>query len=141
VPRAAPAPALLAFEESFGERAAITAARRRGEAYLLERRLLRKRSTGEMIDATWTRFAFPPLWHYDVLRALDHLRTADVRPDARIGEAIAIVRERRQDDGRWLLDVRHRDTLHEDIAGHAGERSRWVTLRALRVLDRHGRRA
>jgi hypothetical protein len=132
---------LLAFEQAYGTNAAIAHARRRGEQYLLERGLLRRLSTGEIIDATWTRFAYPPLWHYDVLRALDHLRTADVRPAARMDEAIAIVRERRQDDGRWLLDVRHRDTLHEDIAGPAGERSRWVTLRALRVLDRHGRRA
>src|SRR6185437_12590692 len=36
---------------------------------------------------------------------------------------------------RWLLDVRHTDTLFEDIAGAVGAPNRWITLRALRVLD------
>jgi hypothetical protein len=113
----------------------VTAARRRAEEYLLERRLLRRLSTGDIIDPLWTQLAFPTLWHYDVLRALDHLRAADVRPDARVDEALTIVRERRQGDGRWLLDVRHRDTLHEEMAGAVGEPNRWVTLRARRVVD------
>jgi hypothetical protein len=60
-------------------------------------------------------------------------------PDARVEEAIAIVVERRQRDGRWLLDVRHRDTLHEELAGPVGAPNRWITLRALRVLDWHVR--
>ena len=126
---------LLAFEQAFGATPAVTDARKRAHEYLLERRLLRRLSTGEIIDPAWTQFAFPPLWHYDLLRALDYLRAADVEPDARVEDAIAIVRERRQDDGRWLLDVRHRDTLHEELAGTVGAPNRWITLRALRVLD------
>jgi hypothetical protein len=135
---------LLAFEQAFGAPAAVADARRRGEEYLLERRLLRRRSTGEIIEPAWARLAFPPLWHYDVLRALDYLRAAGVPPDAHVDEAVAAVVERRQADGRWLLDVRHRDTLHDEMAGAVGAPSRWITLRALRVLDwygRHGRRA
>jgi hypothetical protein len=131
---------LLAFEQAFGATPAVTDARRRGQEYLLERRLLRRLSTGAMIDPAWTQFAFPPLWHYDVLRALDYLRAAGVEPDARVEEAVATVRERRQGDGRWLLDVRHRDTLHEEFAGAVGAPNRWVTLRALRVLDWYARR-
>ena len=131
---------LLAFEQAFGAAPAVTDARGRAEAYLLERRLLRRLSTGDVIEPTWTRFAFPPLWHYDVLRALDYLRAAGVRPDTRVDEAIAIVLERRQGDGRWLLDVRHRNTLHEEFAGAVGEANRWVTLRALRVLEWYSRR-
>jgi len=126
---------LFAFEEAFGAVPAVTQARRRAEEYLLERRLLRRLSTGELIEPAWTRFAFPPLWHYDVLRALDYLRAAGVRPDPRVEEAVAAVLERRQGDGRWLLDVRHRNTLHEELAGIVGEPNRWVTLRARRVLD------
>src|SRR5438045_763840 len=83
----------------------VPAARRRGQEYLLDRRLLRRWSTGGIIDAAWTRFAFPPLWHYDVLRALDYLRAAGVQPDDRVDEAVAVVRERRQGDGRWVLDL------------------------------------
>ena len=126
---------LLAFEQTFGATSPVTDARQRAHEYLLERRLQRRLSTGEIIQPAWTRFAFPTLWHYDVLRALDYLRAADVPPDARIEEAVAVVLERRQDDGRWLLDVRHRDTLHEEMAGTVGAPNRWITLRARRVLD------
>ena len=131
---------LLAFEQAFGATSAVSDARTRGEEYLLERRLLRRLSTGEIIKPEWTLLAFPPLWHYDVLRALEYLRAAGVEPDARIEEAVSIVVERRQGDGRWLLDVRHRDTLYEELAGDVGEPNRWVTLRARRVLERYTRR-
>lgn len=135
---------LLAFEQAFGAMPSVSDARKHAHEYLLERRLLRRLSTGEAIkdrkaDQPWTRFAFPPLWHYDVLRALDYLRAARVPPDARVEEAVAIVRERRQDDGRWLLDVRHKNTVYEELAGLVGAPNRWITLRALRVLDWYAR--
>lgn len=133
--------ALLEHERSDGASPAVTAARRRGEDYLLERSLFRRRSTGERIErdrkgsGVFTRFAFPTWWHYDVLRALDYLRSTGVAPDARVAEAIELVASRRDADGRWPLDVRHPG---EDlIATDEGEGlpSRWITLRALRVLD------
>jgi len=132
---------LLAFERAFGTTTAVSEARRRGQHYLLERRLLRRLSTGELVRPEWTRLAFPPLWHYDVLRGLDYLRAASVEPDRRVEEAVASVLERQQSDGRWLLDIRHRDTLYEEFAGVVGEPSRWVTLRARRVLDWYARPA
>jgi len=125
---------LLAFEEAFGASSLVTEARARGQKYLFERGLLRRLSSGDIIDPVWTQFAFPTLWRYDVLRALDYLRAAGAPPDPRSAEAMAIVRDRRQADGRWLLDVRHRDTLHEELAGAVGAPNRWVTLRCLRVL-------
>ena len=130
---------LLAFEQAFGATPPVADARSRAHEYLLERRLLRRLSTGDIIAPTWTRFAFPTLWHYDVLRALDYLRAAGVQPDARVEEAVAIVLERRQGDGRWLLDVRHHNTLDEELAGTVGAPNRWITLRALRVLAWSGR--
>lgn len=129
---------LLAFEDAFGAEPHVTAARARGHEYLLERRLLRRASTGAEIDASWREFAFPPLWHYDLLRALDYLRAARVAPEPRIDEALAAVRDRRHEDGRWLLDRRHKHTLYEAIAGAVGAPNRWLTLRALRVLRWHG---
>ena len=126
---------LLAFEQAFGGVPSITSARMRAQEYLLERRLLRRLSTGEIIEPAWTQLAFPPLWHYDILRALDYLRAADVKPDDRLDEAVAIVAKRHQSDGRWLLDVRHKSTLYEEFAGAVGAPNRWITLRALRVFD------
>jgi hypothetical protein len=129
---------LLAFEQAFGVTSAVTDARTRAQEYLLERRLLRRLSTGDIIEPAWMQFAFPTLWHYDVLRALDYLRAAGVQPDPRVEEALAIAIERSQGDGRWLLDVRHRDTLHEELSGTVGAPNRWVTLRAMRVLKWYG---
>jgi hypothetical protein len=131
---------LLAFEHAFGTTSAATDARHRGEEYLLERRLLRRLSTGDVIEPAWTQLAFPTLWHYDVLRALDYLRVAGAEPDTRVEESVLTVLQRRQSDGRWLLDVRHRDTLHEEFAGEVGAPNRWITLRARRVLGWYGRR-
>jgi hypothetical protein len=128
---------LLAFEQALGADPVIANSRHRAHEYLLQRRLLRRLSTGEIIDRSWTRFAFPPLWHYDILRALDYLRAAGVAPDERVDEAVAIVRDRRRPDERWLLDTRHRNTPYEEIAGAVGEPNRWITLRALRVLRWH----
>jgi hypothetical protein len=128
---------LLAFEHAFGAAVPITDARQRAEEYLLERRLLQKLSTGEIIDPAWTQLAFPTLWHYDVLRGLEYLRSAGVQPEARVAEAVAIVLERRRPNGRWILEVRHRNTLHVEMLGAVGADDRWITLRALRVLRWH----
>ena len=119
----------------------------RGQAprtgYLLERRLFRRRSTGEVIErdrkggAAWTRFAFPTWWHYDVLRGLDYLRRAGVAPDERVSEAIDLVASKRGEDGRWLLDTRYPGRMPVDTDEGEGRPSRWNTLRALRVLRWH----
>jgi hypothetical protein len=130
---------LLAYEQARGANAAVTAARHRAQEYLLERRMLRRRSTGEVIDRRWKRFTFPTIWCYDVLRGLHYFRRAGVRPDERMAEAVGLVAAARQPDGRWLLAEHHRDTIHRDLES-TGQPSRWVTLRALRVLDWHSRR-
>src|SRR5829696_8869930 len=52
---------LLAFEQAFGNTPVVTEARRRGQEYLLERRLLRRLSTGAVIEPAWTRLSFPTL--------------------------------------------------------------------------------
>ena len=125
---------LLAYERAEGARPEVTAARLRGQAYLLDRSLFRARSTGAVIDATWLRFAYPCGYHYDVLRGLDYLRRAAAAPDGRAGEAIDLVLEHRLPDGRWPLQVVHTDLWGPDLGERQGAPSRWVTLRALRVL-------
>jgi hypothetical protein len=124
---------LLEYGRAKGATPAVTAARARGEAYLLERRMFRKLSSGEVINRDWTRFSFPPGYHYDVLRGLDYLRSAGVKPDDRIVEATLLVQKTRRSDGRWLSHP-HADVLDFGMAERADEPSRWNTLRALRVL-------
>ena len=132
--------ALLAHERAGGGPPEVTAARLRGQEYLLERRLFRRRSTGEAIErdrkggAAWTRFAFPTWWHYDVLRGLEYLRCAGVTPDERVAEAVALVASKRDGDGRWPLETRYPGVMPVEIDEGEGRPSRWNTLRALRVL-------
>jgi hypothetical protein len=126
---------LLEYEKARGATAAVTEARTRAHEYLLERRLFRRLSSGEVIDSRWTRFAFPTTWHYDVLRGLDYFRNAGVAPDERMAEAVALVEKRRHQNGRWPLAAPHADPVDLDMEGGKGSPSRWNTLRALRVLD------
>jgi hypothetical protein len=133
---------LLEYEKAHGPSAGVTDARARAENYLLERCMMKSLSTGEVIDRRWTSFSYPPVWCYDVLRGLDYLRRAGVKPDERVAEAVAVVEQRGDEDGRWPLDGIHRDhaeRLAFDVETEVGNASRWNTLRALRVLDWYGK--
>jgi hypothetical protein len=133
--------ALLEYERAVGASPEVSGARHLGQEYLLERRLLRRRSTGEVIErdrkggAVWTRFAFPTWWHYDVLRGLEYLRRAGVAPDERAREAIDLVTSKRDDHGRWPLDTKYPGEMPVETDEGEGRPSRWNTLRALRVLE------
>jgi hypothetical protein len=133
--------ALLEQEMRFESSPRVKEARLRGQEYLLERRLFRRRSTGEVIQdrkargADWTHFAFPTWWHYDVLRGLEYLRRAGVAPDERVAEVIELVVFKRADDGRWPLETRYPGVMPVEIDEGEHRPSRWNTLRALRVLD------
>ena len=133
---------LLEHERANGGSAEVTTALERGQRYLLERRMLRRLSSGELIDPAFTLFSFPTGYHYDALRGLEYLRAAAVTPDARVAEAIDLVRSKRDAEGRWPLENPHevevvnarlRD-LEFDMGEREGRPSRWNTLRALRVL-------
>ena len=129
---------LLAYGRTTGRSADISAARRRGEEYLLERRLFRRKSTGEVVNSAWLQFSFPARWHYDVLRALDYFRSAAQEgevPDPRLDEAIDLLRSKRQPDGTWLLENTYAGKVHFALEDGDGRPSRWNTLRALRVLS------
>ena len=106
---------LLAYEHAVGGAGDVPAARLRGEEYLLERRMLRRLSTGEIVDPTFTQPSFPTGYHYDVLRGLDHLRRAGATPDERVVEAIDIVESKRREDGRWVLENPDPDQLDLEL--------------------------
>ena len=133
--------ALLAYEQAGTGTPEVTAVRLRGQAYLLERHLFRRLSTGAVIEdrkppfASFTHLAFPTWWHYDVLRGLEYLWRAGVVPDERMAEAIELVESKRGADGRWALEARLPGPMPIEIDEGVGRPSRWITLRALRVLD------
>jgi hypothetical protein len=133
---------LLQYERAVGTAAPIVpeiaAARRRAEEYLLQRALFRRLSTGEVANPEFLAFAFPPRYHYDVLRALDYfrdsLRDSTAPLDPRLGHAINILESKRQPDGCWLLDAAYTEAVALPIGESISLPSRWNTLRALRVL-------
>ena len=125
---------MLEYERATGGPSSLSAARLRGQEYLLERGMLRRLSTGEVIDPAFTQFSYPPYWHYDVLRGLDYLRAAGAVPDERMSEAIDLVESKRDADGRWALENPHPGAMHFAIDEGVGKPSRWNTLRAMRVL-------
>lgn len=125
---------LLQHERATGGSSRSIAARRRGEEYLLERKLFRRKSTGEVVDPDWLRFSFPTRWSYDVLRALDYFRSAADAADARVDEALELVRSKQRPDGTWSLENTHPGNVHFALEDGDGRPSRWNTLRALRVL-------
>ena len=102
---------LLEHERAQGGSPRVAAARRRGQEYLLERRLFRRLSTGEVVDPDWLLFSFPTWWHYDVLRALDYFRATGEAPDPRLAEAVAAVRSQAEPDGTWPLENTHRGAV------------------------------
>ena len=134
---------LLEYARGTGGSAEMTAALERGQEYLLDRRMLRRLSNGELIDTAFTLFSFPTGWHYDALRGLDYLRAAGVMPDVRLAEAIDLVRSKRDAEGRLPLENPHKSEMVNarvrdlafDMDEREGRPSRWNTLRAMRVLD------
>jgi len=124
---------LLAHERSGGVIPGVAQARERGEEYLLARHLMRRASSGEIVEPSWQQFSFPAQWYYDVLRGLEHFRTLGADPDPRLAEAVELVRSKQQADGRWLLENPHPGMAWFTMEDE-GEPSRWNTLRALRVL-------
>ena len=146
--------ALLEYERRAGAATPdVTAARLRGQEYLLERGLFRRRSTGAPIpydrklgpeDAhdgapAFTRLAFPSWWHHDVLRGLDYLRRAGVPTDPRLADAVALVAAKRDADGRWPVEIRYPGDMLVELDDGVGRPSRWITLHALRVLAWYAR--
>ena len=129
---------LLEYERATGGTPGSVAARGTGEEFLLSRGLFRRLSTGEPADEQFLRFVHPNRWHYDVLRALDHFRAVGVltgaAPDPRLADAVEYVRSRRDGDGTWPLDRNLAGRTWFQVDDGEGKPSRWVTLRAMRVL-------
>ena len=132
---------LLEHERVTGGTTESRAARLRGQEYLLKRRLLHRFSTGELVDPAFAQLSFPTGYHYDILRALDYLRGADALADERAAEAVRILASKRDAEGRWPLENPHPDQLDVGVGETEGKPSRWITLRALRVLRSFEQRA
>jgi len=129
---------LLEYEKATGGTAESREARQSGQRYLLERGLFRRLTTGEPADQQFLSLHHPNRWQYDILRALDYFRSASefagVEPEPRLAEAVNHVRSRRRADGTWALDWTPKGRVWFEVDAGPGKPSRWLTLRAMRVL-------
>ncbi len=98
-------------------------------------RYLRAPDGSRKDKAGWKRFGFPLFYQSDALEVLDTLTRLGVR-DERMQGAVDLVREAQGPDGRWLLKNNFNGKMWCDIEVK-GRPSRWITLRALRVLRRY----
>jgi hypothetical protein len=131
---------LLYFEATTGGTDALRAARKAGEEYLLQRRLLCRLSTGELVGPWAKTFAYPFRWQYSALKAADYFLTAarhdGVPPDPRLAEAIDVIRAARRPDGTWIQDHRYPGRVWFDVDVPPGEPSKWLTFYGTRALQR-----
>jgi hypothetical protein len=122
------------YQERFpGRSNRAAAAQARGREFLLVHRLYQDVQAGGVIDPKMVLFSFPPRWYYDVLAALDHFQACWAERDARLEDAIALLKARQTRDGTWKLQNRHAGKTFFEMET-VGKPSRWNTLRALRVL-------
>ena len=122
----------------------------RGLEFYLERRLLRQ---GRRYDP-WYRLHFPYHYYYDVLVGLEFITALGMGDDPRAAAAVKVIKQKRLRGSRWLMDAVHPDYLNGGRLPRwwpkyshrlqpfslekAGEPSKMITLRALRVLRRLG---
>lgn len=116
----------------------LTEAAMRGREFFLAHGLYKSHRTGEVSHPVFTRFSFPPRWHYDVLRGLDYFQSVAAPWDDRLVDAVGLLDGKRRRDGFWPVQNKHSGRVWFDM--ETGRKpSRWNTLRALRVyrwLDR-----
>ncbi|MGE4584642.1 MAG: nitrogen fixation protein NifH [Sphaerochaeta sp.] len=116
----------------------IQATMDRGIAFLLAHHIY-KRSHARMKVSKpgWLHFGYPLMYQTDILEILDILTTLGIK-DARMDEAIEVVVSKQDEEGRWRLENTYGSERLLIPIGEKGQQSKWLTLRALRVLKRYG---
>ena len=102
--------------------------------FMLKHHLYLSCSTGEIIRKQFLRLSYPSRWFFDILRALDYLRTAEQPFDKRMSESFQVLIKKRKKNGLWPLQAHPSGQRHFDME-KVGSPSRWNTLRALRVFS------
>jgi hypothetical protein len=105
-----------------------------GQEFMLRHQMYLSHKTGEVINQAWSTFHFPPRWHYDVLRGLEDLQDSGASADQRAAGAVALVRSKQRNDGRWERGSQYSGKVYFVLEPRRGP-GRWNTLRALRVLS------
>jgi hypothetical protein len=89
----------------------------------------------ERISSSWFKFGYPLGYVTDVLLNLEALTEAGIVDDPRLSDAVGLVLSKQDDQGRWPLEYSYKGKMWVDVE-KKGRPSKWVTLRAMRVLTR-----
>lgn len=131
--------ALKALSVIPGEKrtAAISSTIDRAVEFLLIHHIYkRSHNLGRVSKPGWLKFGFPLMYQADALEILDILTELGIK-DPRMDEAISLVVAKQDDKGRWKAENTYcSDRLLSPI-GQKDEPSKWVTLRAMRILKRY----
>ncbi len=84
----------------------------------------------------WLKFGFPLMYQTDALEILDILTALNIK-DSRMEEAVRVVIEKQDGTGRWRLENTYNSDRLLIPFGQLNEQSKWITLRAMRVLKRY----
>lgn len=125
--------ALLAGKRSRRAEAKI---RELSEFLLVHRIHKRSHDPERLSKPGWLKYGFPLMYQTDSLEILLILTRLGVR-DPRMDEAVELLRSKRRSDGRWKLENSFNGKTLVDIE-RKGEASKWITARALWVLDAYG---
>lgn len=116
----------------------VTDAIGRAEEFLLLHHIYKKsHDLTKTPKPGWLKFSFPLLYQTDALEILDLLTGLNVK-DSRMDDAVGLVISKQDGQGRWRLEnTANSDRLLIPIE-QKGEQSKWLTLRAMRMLKRYG---
>ncbi len=87
--------------------------------------------TGDKPSRNWWKFGFPVFYVTDLLQNVEALAGVGYGADPRLKNAVQIIRDRQDAQGRWSLDHTYKTWVN---FGPNNLPNKWVTLRALRVL-------
>jgi hypothetical protein len=84
-------------------------------------------------SGNWWKFGFPVFYVSDLLQIAEALSALGYGKDKRLANAINLIREKQDENGRWSLEYDYSGKTWVDF-GMKKKPNKWVTLRALRVL-------
>ncbi len=85
-------------------------------------------------SGNWWKFGFPVFYVTDLLQNVEALVGLGYGNDPRLANTLRIIREKQDAQGRWLLEYDYTGKTWVDF-GAKKQPNKWVTLRALRVLN------
>jgi len=142
-----PLRAMNAYACLTGDPKARSAVEKASEVFLC-RHLYKRLSNGEVMEDQFTKLAYPPYWHYDILVGLRVMNEIGKLDDPRCEDALDLLESKRQPDGGFAADIKYYRVTNRETSGvstvgwgfvNGKKMNEFVTVRALTVLKQAGR--